>query len=166
MGPYSTGYAYYGPSLDSGKPIEENWINRLNSDDFRQLVNYQPAYRPKAGRYCVGEHSNFMLLPMQQAALDQLLAWQPARVQTYCNQLWESIATGLLELGIHLPKHRAEHLVGLRLPAHLKTSELPNELAKRRIKVSFRGDAIRVAPHVYNRIDEMARLLDALRAIH
>ncbi|MEL6356599.1 MAG: aminotransferase class V-fold PLP-dependent enzyme [Bacteroidota bacterium] len=165
MGPYSTAYAYYGPVFDEGHPLEENWINRHNSDDFRGLVDYESRYRPKAGRYCVGQHSNFILLPMQLAALQQLLAWQPERIQHYCAGLWTKIRVGLAELGIYLPEKRAQHLVGLRLPQHLKAEKLPSELAKRRIKLSFRGDAIRVSPNVYNRADEMERLLDALYAI-
>ena len=74
MGPYSIGVAYYGPQLDDGLPIEENWINRKDSHDFRNLVNYQPQYQPLAGRYCVGEHSNFLLMPMFEVALQQLNA--------------------------------------------------------------------------------------------
>lgn len=165
MGPYSTGYAYYGPALDNGQPIEENWINRHNSQDFKNLVNYESTYRPKAGRYSVGEQSNFLALPMQLAALQQLNQWQPQRIQDYCANLWAGITDGLSELGIVLPEHRAQHLVGIRLPANLKAEQLPAELASRKLTVSFRGDAIRVAPNVYNRPDEMQRLLDALRAI-
>jgi selenocysteine lyase/cysteine desulfurase len=164
-GPYSTGYAYYGPAFDTGKPIEENWINRHNSQDFRNLVNYQDDYRPKAGRYCVGQQSNFMLVPMQQSALSQLNAWGIQNIQDYCESLWEPILPGLAELGIHLNEKRAHHLVGIRLPQHLKADQLPAELAKRKLTVSFRGDAIRVAPNVYNRTDELSRLLGALQAI-
>ena len=46
LGPYGIGLAYYGPAFDDGRPIEENWINRLDSQDFKNLVNYQPAYKP------------------------------------------------------------------------------------------------------------------------
>lgn len=164
MGPYGCGYAYYGPALDNGQPLEENWINRHNSEDFRQLVNYQDSYRPKAGRYSVGEHSNFVFLPMQQVALRQLLAWRPERIQEYCGALWSGIEDDLAELGIQLPNHRAQHLVGIRLPEQLDASALPAALAKRKLALSFRGDAIRVSPNVYNRVDEMGRLLDALRS--
>lgn len=165
MGPYSTAYAYYGPALDDGRPIEENWINRLNSHDFKNLVHYQTDYRPKAGRYSVGEQSNFLALPMQLAALQQLNHWEPARIQAYCASLWAEIEDDLAALGIMLPAARAQHLVGIRLPAHLHAEGLAEALKIRRLSLSFRGDAIRVAPNVYNRKDEMQRLLDALRAI-
>jgi selenocysteine lyase/cysteine desulfurase len=35
MGPYSIGLGYFGPAFDDGVPIEENWINRKNSADFK-----------------------------------------------------------------------------------------------------------------------------------
>lgn len=165
MGPYACGYAYYGPAFDAGQPIEENWINRQNSHDFKQLVNYQDQYRPKAHRYCVGEHSNFVFLSMQQTALDQLLAWGPDYVQDYCEDLWEDVLAPLQELGIHLAEKRAHHLVGIQLPKGMKGEQLPAELQRRHLSVSFRGESIRVSPNVYNRADEMYRLLDAFRAI-
>ncbi|MEM7574375.1 MAG: aminotransferase class V-fold PLP-dependent enzyme [Bacteroidota bacterium] len=165
MGPYACAYAYYGPVFDEGKPIEDNWINRQNSDDFKNLVNYQPAYRPGAARYGVGEHSNFLSVPMQLVAIQQLLSWTPEKIQEYCAHLWQTILPDLEALGIRLQQRPAHHLVGIRLPQHFQADQLPAELAKRNLSVSFRGDAIRVAPNVYNRVDEMARLLDALRAV-
>ena len=57
--------------MDNGSPLEENWVNRAGSEDFRNLVNYTDAYRPLASRYAVGEHSNFLMAPMQLTALQQ-----------------------------------------------------------------------------------------------
>ena len=55
MGPYSLGLAYYGPAFDNGMPVEENWINRHNSEDFTGLIGYQDTYREMSLRYEVGE---------------------------------------------------------------------------------------------------------------
>ncbi|MEQ9007935.1 MAG: aminotransferase, partial [Ekhidna sp.] len=87
MGPYSIGLAYYGAAFDGGEPIEENWINRLNSEDFSNLVNYQPEYQEMALRYEVGEHSNFILVPMLHQAIRQILNWQPDNIQVYTQEL-------------------------------------------------------------------------------
>jgi selenocysteine lyase/cysteine desulfurase len=35
LGPYSIGVAYYGEYFDEGKPIEESWLNRLESEIFQ-----------------------------------------------------------------------------------------------------------------------------------
>ena len=163
MAPYGCGLAYYGPRMDNGKPIEENWINRAGSEDFRNLVNYQEGYRPKAGRYSVGEHSNFFGVAMMEAALQQVVAWGPERIQAYTGNLWSEVAGDLTELGVTMPEQRANHLVGLSLPDHRSTERLAEELRRRKISVSLRGDAVRVSPNVYNRADELGRLVAALR---
>lgn len=166
MGPYSIALSYYGPALDEGKPIEENWINRLDSHDFRNLVSYQPAYQPLAGRYSAGEHSNFLLVPMQRTALDQLNAWGIAGVQDYCRRLVAPFVPALEQMGIQLPDRRAHHLLGLRLDDSFDTERLNVLLQQRRIFVSFRGNAIRVAPNVYNRPEEVEQLVECLQQAH
>jgi len=164
MGPYGCGYAYYGERMDNGSPLEENWINRAGSEDFRNLVNYRDDYRPLAGRYSVGEHSNFLMGPMQLVALQQVNAWEPANVQRYTAGLWAGVEGMLAELGVHLPAERAHHLVGLRLPAHIDGDRLAKEIERRGLMLSFRGDAMRVSPNVYNTPEEMAELVGAMKA--
>ncbi|MCX8490841.1 MAG: aminotransferase, partial [Cyclobacteriaceae bacterium] len=51
--------------------------------------------------------------------------------------------------------NRAHHLFGVRLPAGMDREKLKKRLQKNSISVSFRGDAIRVSPNVYNRESEM-----------
>ena len=164
MGPYGGGYAYYGPRMDGGTPLEENWINRAGSEDFRRLVDYRDDYRPKAGRYCVGEHSNFLMVPMQEAALQQVNAWGPANVRDYCAGLWAGVADRVAELNLLGSRGPAPHLVGLRLPDGLDATKLTAFLTRHRITVSYRGDSLRVSPNVYNRGDELALLLDGIEA--
>ena len=49
LGPYSLGLAYYSSYFDDGVPIEENWLNRLGSDNFRTLTQLQDRRAPVAG---------------------------------------------------------------------------------------------------------------------
>lgn len=167
MGPYSTGLAYYGPALDDGVPLEENWINRKDSHDFRNLVNYQSDYQPLAGRYCVGEQSNFLLIPMLETALQQLNAWGIANIQEYCRQLNEPYLVKLQALGYHIlpPLQRAEHLVGLGLPKGVSMDELQQALTAAKVLVSMRGQSVRIAPNVYNNNQDWARLYEVLESV-
>ena len=80
MCPYTIGLAYYGEHFDHGSPVEENWINRLESEDFAGLVDYQDEYQPGAVRYDMGERANFIGVPMAVKAIQQLNEW-PARMQ-------------------------------------------------------------------------------------
>jgi selenocysteine lyase/cysteine desulfurase len=87
LGPYSIGLAYYSEAFNSGKPIEDSWLNKSNADDFTKLTAYTDSYRPGAARYSMGESSNFMLIPMLNKALDEILEWQPAGGQAYSTEL-------------------------------------------------------------------------------
>lgn len=167
MGPYSTAVAYYGPALDNGTPIEENWINRKDSHDFRNLVNYQPEYQPYAGRYCVGEHSNFILTPMMEVAFQQLNAWGVDRIQAYCKALNAPFLAELESLGYTIlpADQRAEHLVGVGLPAGMEMEKLQAALAEAKVLVSMRGQSVRIAPNVYNDAQDWQRLLTVLKSI-
>lgn len=163
MGPYGCAYGWFGPRLDDGQPLEENWINRRGSEDFRNLTDYQQQYREKANRYCVGQHSNFLMTPMQAEGLRQVNSWTTEAIQEYTGALWHVIADELEHLGIVLPAGRANHLVGLRLPDHIDREQLKDGLGRRNLQVSYRGDAVRVSPHVYNTPEEMAELVGAIR---
>ncbi|MFT6838851.1 MAG: selenocysteine lyase/cysteine desulfurase, partial [Sediminicola sp.] len=49
MGPYSLGVAYYSDAFNDGKPLEDNWMNKLHCEDFTQLTQYHDEYQPHAG---------------------------------------------------------------------------------------------------------------------
>lgn len=164
MGPYAIGLAYYGPYFDEGKPIEENWINRLDSEDFASLVNYESHYQPGALRYDVGERSNFILTPMMLAALKQINEWKPKAIQSYCDSITRKAISLLRTNGFWIEEdaYRARHLFGLRLPTGMKMKAVRASLKKNHIAVSFRGDAIRVSPHLYNQERDMLKLATTL----
>lgn len=163
LGPYSLGLAYYGPAFDQGTPIEENWITRRGSEALADLVRYRDEYQPAALRYDVGERSNFVLLPMLAAALELVLEWTVPAIQDYCRALTEPLALTLRERGhwVEEPRWRGGHLFGVRV-RDIDRTRLADRLRERQVAVSFRGDAIRVAPHLHNDADDAAALLDAV----
>lgn len=167
MGPYATGVAYYGPALDGGTPIEENWINRKGSQNFKNLVNYEENYQPLAGRYSVGQQSNFVLMPMLETAFQQIYHWNPQNIQDYCQKLNEPYLEELTSIGFDiLPENqRAHHLIGLGLPATADIVAIQKQLAEEKILVSVRGNSIRVAPNVYNNTHDWDRLMNVLRKV-
>lgn len=164
LGPYSIGLAYYNESFDNGNPLEENWINRLHSEAFNRLVHYEQAYQPGALRYDVGEHSNFILLPMMLKAVQQLNRWGVENIQTYCKAITADAIQQLKERGFWVEEeaYRGSHLFGIRPPRHLDIDRLKNNLLQHKIYVSFRGNSIRVSPNVYNTATDLQRLVKAL----
>lgn len=160
MGPYSLGYAWYSDAFHHFQPIEENWINRADSEDFTKLTDYQEGYQPGAKRFDVGERSNFILVPMAMAALQQLLDWGPGNIQQYC----QALTAGAVEtwqahgFWVDNPADRAGHLFGLQLPAGMDPLLLQQKLKAHHIYVSVRGGFVRVSPNVYNDAEDVAAL--------
>lgn len=165
LGPYSMGLAYYNDSFNNGIPLEESWLNRANANDFSRLTEYTNEYKPGAARYDVGEHSNFILTPMLIKSIEQISAWEVPAIQDYCGQLVAPLIAFLKENGVWVEDdvYRANHLFGFLLPPHINSSLLLNELQKRKIFISVRGDSIRVSPHLYNNERDIQALIDTLQ---
>ena len=91
-------------------------------------------------------------MPMTIAALEQVLDWQPERVQEYCRVLTAPLVERVRTLGytVEDPAFRGAHLFGLRAPAGTDITAIADRLRARKVYVSLRGSAIRVSPHVYN----------------
>lgn len=166
LGAYGLGLSYYGPRFDEGMPFEQNWINREDSQNFENLVNYTDAYGPQARRYDMGENSNFTLMPMLSAALKAIIEWTPHAIQEYCEEISAAAIEQLRELGCQIEQQefRANHLFGIRVPKHVDLNTLKQEFANQRIYVSVRGDAIRVSPHVYNASAHVEKLVSCVRS--
>lgn len=167
MGPYSLGLAYYGPAFDEGVPLEEGWMNRLDSNQFHRLMDYQPEYRPGAYRYNVGEHTHFLQMPMLETSLQQLVDWQPTRIQEYTKNLMADAWSALESLGCYVePENgtlgRCHHLVGLWLPDHANPMAIQQALQAENVSVSARARVLRIAPHLYNTAEDVDALVRVL----
>ena len=165
MGPYSQGLACYGPAFDGGIPLEEAWMNRLDSNQFHRLDEYQPDYRPGAYRYNVGEHTHFTQMPMLETALRQVLDYQPERIQDYCRDLMADALPELESLGYQIEPEtgRGHHLLGIWVPKHVDSMVISRALLAKNVSVSARGRAIRVSPNAYNTPEDIAALVGALK---
>lgn len=164
MGPYSCALAYFSEDFNEGVPLEETWMNRSNAVNFRGLTEYDVQYKPDAGRYNVGESGNFILLPMVKEALSQLQAWGISEIQAYCKGLTDPLIEYCESIGCPMEDepYRVAHLIGLNLPSNLDLAAMLKNLQQNKIKVSVRGNTIRVAPNVYNTRADIEALKDTI----
>lgn len=165
LGPYALGFCYVAPRWKQGEPVEYNWITREGSEDFARLVDYRDTYQPGARRYDMGERSHFHLMPVAEAALEQLLEWGVADIAATLAHKTQGIVArardyGFTALDTHL---RAHHYLGLRYGGTLPAG-LPQRLGEHRVYVSQRGDALRITPHLYNTPQDVERLFIALES--
>ena len=163
FGPYSLGFLYVSPTYQSGRPIEHNWIARENSQDFAGLVNYRDEFQEGARRFDVGERSNFALMPMAAAGLQQILEWQVPAIATTLSGLTEQIASRAADLDLSVaPSHlRSGHLLGVRFPQGVPMA-MVERLSQNNVYVSVRGNSIRISPHVYNSQQDLDKFFAVL----
>src|SRR5450755_353894 len=164
LGTYSVGLLYVAPKWQGGIPLDENWIVRANSQDFSSLILYENDYDRGARRFDMGERSNFALLPAAVRAMKQLLEWGVANISETSGALTRRLASAAAEIGFSaLPEPlRAPHYLALRRKDAIP-KDLPEMLAREKVFVSVRGSSIRVAPNVYNTIEDCDRLIACLR---
>ncbi|GAA4276659.1 aminotransferase class V-fold PLP-dependent enzyme [Aquimarina mytili] len=161
LGPYSIGMAYYSDAFNEGTPIEHSWMNRYNSEDFAGLTQYEDRYQDKAARYSVGESSNFVLTPMFIRAIEQLIEWTPDAIQQYCKNISSDAVQKLRELGCFIEEdmYRAHHLIGVYFQDQMDIEAIKTRLKHQNIIVSLRGNAMRISPNVYNKKEDLDRLV-------
>ena len=164
LGPYSLSMAYFGSRYLNGRPVEETWIAREGSEDFRALVDYQDEYQAGAVRFDVGQRSNFALVPALSASLGLLLDWGPAAITEYCRTLFSEALPTLKEWGVGVEDDawRSPHLFGLRLPLGASRERIQSSFEAQRVGVSYRGASVRVSPNVYNTDRDVEAFLAAL----
>ena len=166
MGPYTLGFLYVRPDRQDGEPLEYGWSPRAGSEDFARLVDYRDEYAPGARRYDMGEMSNFHLMPMAIAAMEQILAWGVDNIAATLRARTATIAERARGFGLHSQPEdlRAGHFLGLRFAGGVPTGLL-DALARENVYVSVRGSSMRVTPHLYNTDADVDRLFAALEPV-
>lgn len=166
LGPYSIGFVWCAPERRRGVPLEYGWLAREGADDFAGLVDYRDGYQQGARRFDMGERSNFILLPMAIAAMEQIVAWGVPNIAETIGLLTTRIGDLADERGLHAvpASQRAPHLTGVRLPEG-EPAGLTRRLAEDRVFVSVRGDSIRIGPHLYNGTDDVDRFFASIDAV-
>jgi selenocysteine lyase/cysteine desulfurase len=163
LGPFSLGYLFVAGEHRSGRPLEENWINRSGAEDFAALTDYTGEYSPGARRFDVGQRTNFVLTPMAIAALRQLLDWGVHNIAASLAATTSRIEDEARRRGLEvLPaERRGPHMLGLSLPADRRDS-VGARLAEENVYVGMRGSSTRVSPHLHVSDGDVDRLFAAL----
>ena len=163
LGPYTFGFLYVHPKHQNGSPLEEYWASRLGSDDFSKLTQYAPNYRPGAIRFDMSERSQFINAPMAAAALEQILEWNPIHIAESLRLKTNFIADAALDRGYKVApeKFRAPHFLGLRRPTGFD-ADFKARLEKEQVFAGYRGDSMRIAPHLFNDEEDITRLIQLL----
>lgn len=165
--PNGLAFLYVKPAHHGGQPIEHNEYNhpRTAASIEGQLL-YDETFSDGARRFDMGQTRNMILLPMAQAALEQITVWTPEAIAAALAPMTRVIAQRASELGYALPPepHRAGHLIGLKKKTSPPADLIP-ALAGRGIHASMRCGRLRLAPYVHVTEDDLERLLEAIETV-
>lgn len=166
LGPLGLGYLYVAEAHRGGEPLEENWLSRVRSEDFARLVDYQEDYRPGARRFDMGQKSAFETNRAATASLRLFEAWGIETVARTLEQVTDRIAAEARALGLAISSEpaRSPHLIGLELPP-AAAGRAAAIFLDHNVHVGFRGNAVRIAPHMYTTDADVDRLAAALAAL-
>lgn len=162
--PYGFSLLYVDPKWHRERPLEEGWLARANAYEFSRLAEYSDDYRTGARRFDVGETCVTTVLPGAIAALEQLVRWGIAGIHDDLNAITDRIVTAIKPLGYRIlaENHRSGHILSFACPADGPT--MLSQLKTRKVHVSQRGDAIRIAPHLHITEANIDALVSALGA--
>ena len=154
-----------GDRLIDTDPFEHHWSNRAGSEDTTG-TGLRDTFRSGARRFDVGGHSNDITLSMANASLDQVLAWGAAPIADYCARLMRPLLDHLASSPYTVAGHddHLPHIVGIHHQDFATTKRAMAEINKRNIRVSLRGEFIRISPHLYNTPEDIDVLTEALDA--
>jgi selenocysteine lyase/cysteine desulfurase len=162
LGPLGTSYLYVAREHRDGRPLEENWANRAGAEDFEDVAPRDAPYRPGARRFDSGQRSNFILVPMAIAALEQLLAWGVDEIASALEALTTHVEDEARARGLDVTPAslRARHMLGIGLQA-----ESAKRWAAHDVRVEILGSVVRVSPHLHVTDRDLEKLFAALGRI-
>lgn len=164
LGPYGLAYLYADDKYcQTGKPLEYSWMVKKGAEDFTALVKYQDEYKPGARRFDAGEFSGFINIPIAREGLKQLLTWGVENIQETLSVITGAIEERARTAGLKAPGRntRVGHIIGIDF-AGSDIKALGKKLNDHNIHISFRGTKMRIAPHLYNDLEDVNRLFESL----
>ncbi|MGO4444899.1 aminotransferase class V-fold PLP-dependent enzyme [Mycobacterium sp. 2YAF39] len=166
LGPFGRGYMWIAEPHRGAEPVEENWISRVDSEDFARLVDYRDDYQPGARRFDVGQRTCFELTPMAIAALEQILDWGVGRIASSLERITTQIADSLSSTRLEPTPAglRSPHMLGVQIPESKRRVIIP-ALEDANCYAALRGSSLRIAPHLHTTIADIDRLVEILTTI-
>ncbi|HET8633712.1 MAG TPA: aminotransferase class V-fold PLP-dependent enzyme [Gemmatimonadales bacterium] len=162
LGPWGTGFAYVRRELmESLRPPLIDWMAFEGTDDFTRLTDYQSTLRDNARRY------EMITLPYQDfdalnRSLELVLDHGVPAIARHARALQEPLIQWAQENGVRIVSPLDQHRSAIVCVAPDDARASYDALREAGVIASFREGAIRLAPHLFNSMDEMERVVEVL----
>ncbi len=167
LGPYGLGFTYFDRELaERLRPNNANWFSAEGAEDFNQLAELPPRYRPGAHRFDINETANPFNLAPAIASLRYLREIGSDAIERHCREFNEHVLRGLPERFRPLLSEgndrRRSNILCITADDPQVTAAAFERLRAQRVHVSSRESSIRLSPHVYNDASDAERFLAAI----
>jgi cysteine desulfurase / selenocysteine lyase len=163
LSPWGSGFVYVRRELIAAlEPAVTGWMAFEGTDDFSRLTEYTPTFRSDARRF------EMITLPFQDfygmtASLGLLGELGLEDIARYTRALHEPVFRWADATGVRIVSPRDEaHRSAIICVAPEHPAEAYHALKRAHVVCSLREGAIRLAPHCYNTVEELERVLDVL----
>lgn len=162
LGPWGTGFAYIRRELfEQLRPPLIDWMAYEGTDDFTRLTDYGDTLRGNARRF------ELITLPYQDfdalnRSLELVLEHGVAHIAGHVRALQEPLLHWARERGVRITSPLDHHRSAILCLAPEKARASYDALATAGVITSFREGAIRLAPHLFNSMEEMERVVDVM----
>lgn len=162
LSPWGSGFLYLRSGLIPRlTPPMAGWTAFRGTEDFSTLLHYPGDWLPDARKF------EMVTLPFQDLlgmnrALELLLDLSIESIAGHLAQINQPVVEWAERTGIARTSPLGERGSGMVCLAPPDTARVFAELSSAGVIASLREGAIRLSPHCYNTIDEMARVADLL----
>jgi cysteine desulfurase/selenocysteine lyase len=169
-GPYATGFGWLTSQLRAQLDYPQpHWLRAQKSRGLNRALDYELPHDATASAFDVFCNANFFNFAPLAAAVEMLLDVGIHRIAAHNQLLVDELIAGLDSLHCKLLSPRSgEERSTLVYVSHQDRNEnerVAAELERRGISIAQREGKLRVAPHLYNSSDDIARLLNAIEQL-
>lgn len=151
---------------EHGRPIEHHWIARDGGPDWRFDMQTAAPFAGGARRFDAGGLDDPIRLAIAIAGLEQVLAWEPARIAAALGERTAALHEALDDAGLSAwaTRDHAPHLMAL-VPPTASLAAADAALREANISSTCRHGRLRIAPHLHVATGDMARVAGALSRV-
>ncbi|MFV1956202.1 MAG: aminotransferase class V-fold PLP-dependent enzyme [bacterium] len=171
-GPYGTGFVWIRPELlQMLEYNQQYWLSIMSPRDLgREAREVRlPEGPPTARTYDVFCTANFFNFKPWAASVEYLLEQKIEKIASHGQQLVGTLIEGLDPGKYNLMSPREgdarSTLVFISHRERERNREIYYHLKESGIDISLRREKLRIAPHLYNTMDDISRVLEALNSL-
>jgi cysteine desulfurase / selenocysteine lyase len=166
LSPWGSGFVYVRRELVAAlEPPVSGWMAFEGTEDFTRLTEYNPTFRPDARRF------EMVTLPFQDfygmlESVRLLLDLGIRDIAEYTRACHEPVLDWADARGVRVVSPRDDgHRSAILCVAPPKAPDAYHALKRAHVVCSLREGAIRLAPHCYNTVEEMEKVVEVLDGV-